>query len=105
MDNSDEDDLLQSQDQKRSAKWWETAEDHRFALEVLQLRARREILKLISFEARSLDEIEKAFSLTSAQSEHHLAMLEKALVIERSGEIYRLTETGRLYLERVENRR
>ena len=59
MDNSDEDDLLQSPDQKRSAKWWETAEDHRFALEVLQLRARREILKLISFEARSLDEIEK----------------------------------------------
>jgi hypothetical protein len=35
-------------EKKEDAKWWETADDHRFALEVLQLKLRREILKFIA---------------------------------------------------------
>ncbi len=43
------------------AKWWEAAEDHKFALEVLQLRLRRNILKFLGRETRTRDEIEKEF--------------------------------------------
>ncbi len=47
------------------ARWWETAEDHRFALEVLQLRLRRKILKFISCKMRTLGEIKEEFSLST----------------------------------------
>ncbi len=87
------------------AKWWESAEDHRFALEVLQLRLRRDILKFLGEDPRTRDEIEKEFGLGAQQVEYHLAMLEKGLVVERVGDSYRSTLTGRLYLEKVENRR
>ncbi len=87
------------------AKWWETAEDHKFALEVLQLRLRRNILKFIGQETRTRDEIEKEFGLGTEQAKYHLAMLEKGLVVECIDDGYRSTLTGRLYLEKVENRR
>jgi predicted transcriptional regulator len=86
------------------AKWWESAEDHKFALEVLQLRLRRNILKFLSQETRTMDEIEKEFSLNTERAKYHLAMLEKGLVIEHMGDSYRLTITGRLYLEKVQYR-
>jgi DNA-binding transcriptional ArsR family regulator len=86
------------------ARWWETAEDHRFALEVLQLRLRREILKFLDQEIRTREEIEKEFGLNPEHAEYHLAMLEKGLVIERVEGGYRSTATGRLYLEKVEGR-
>lgn len=87
------------------ARWWETAEDHRFALEVLQLRLRRKILKFLDQEIRTRGDIEKEFDLKTEQAEYHLAMLEKGLVIERVEGGYRSTATGRLYLEKVEGRR
>ncbi len=87
------------------AKWWETAEDHKFALEVLQLRLRRNILKFLGHGTRTRDEIEKEFGLGEEQAKYHLAMLEKGLVVEHIGDGYRSTLTGRLYLEKVENRR
>ncbi len=87
------------------ARWWETAEDHRFALEVLQLRLRRKILKFLGQEIRTRVDIEIEFGLNTQQAEYHLAMLEKGLVIERAEGGYRSTLTGRLYLEKVENRR
>jgi len=37
----------------KAANWWESAEDHRFALEVLQLPLRRKMLYLKNMEARS----------------------------------------------------
>lgn len=86
------------------AKWWESAEDHKFALEVLQLRLRRNILKFMDQEIRTRDEIEKKFGLGTELAKYHLEMLEKGLVIEHVSDGYRSTLTGRLYLEKVENR-
>jgi hypothetical protein len=88
------------------AKWWETAEGHRFALEVLQLRLRRNILKFLGQEGnnKTVEEIEKEFNLNSTQAIYHLAMLEKGLVIKRAEGGYKATATGMLYLEKVEGR-
>ena len=83
------------------AKWWVTAEDHRFALEVLQLRLRRKILKFISCKQRALSEIEEEFDLSTFLAVYHLSMLVKALVIEETESGYRATPTGILYLEKV----
>ncbi|WP_175265783.1 winged helix-turn-helix domain-containing protein [Methanothrix thermoacetophila] len=86
------------------ARWWESAEDHKFALEVLQLPLRRKMLRFIGLKARSRDEIEREFGLSEEQARYHLAMLEKGLVVEKVGESYRPTITGRLYLEKVDAR-
>jgi len=83
-------------------KWWETAEDHRFALEVLQLPLRRQILRFVAGEMKSREQIEREIGLGAARAEFHLAMLEKALVVERAIGGYRATPTGILYLEKVE---
>jgi hypothetical protein len=83
-------------------KWWVTAEDHRFALEVLQLRLRRKILRFISCKMRTLGEIEEEFDLSTFLAVYHLSMLVKALVIEETESGYRATSTGILYLEKVE---
>jgi hypothetical protein len=84
------------------AKWWVTAEDHRFALEVLQLRLRRKILKFISCKMRTFGEIKEEFDLSTFLAFYHLSMLVKALVIEETESGYRATPTGILYLEKVE---
>lgn len=84
------------------AKWWETAEDHRFALEVLQLPLRRRILRYVADGSKKIEQIEKEFKLSATQAEYHLAMLEKALVVEREQGGFNVTSTGLLYLERVE---
>jgi len=89
-------------DSASDAKWWETAEDHRFALQVLQLPLRRKILKFVAGELKSLEEIERELGLGAARAEYHLAMLEKALVVEQAEGGYRATPTGILYLEKVE---
>jgi DNA-binding transcriptional ArsR family regulator len=82
--------------------WWVTAEEHRFALEVLQLGLRRKMLGAIALSCRSLSQIEVEFDLSPAQAEYHLSMLEKALVIERAEDCWSATPTGILYLENVE---
>jgi predicted transcriptional regulator len=84
------------------AKWWVTAEDHRFALEVLQLRLRRKILKSISCKMRTIGEIEDEFNLSAFLAVYHLSMLSKALVVEETESGYIATPTGFLYLEKVE---
>ena len=83
---------------------WVTAEDHRLALEVLQLRLRRNILRFICHKTRLLGEIEEEFDLSPFLAMYHLSMLEKALVIEEMDCGYRITPTGALYLEKVEMR-
>lgn len=87
------------------AKWWETAEEHRFALEVLQLPLRRRILKFVSSGLKSDKQIENEFKLNESLTQYHLSMLVKALVIEQSAGGYKATPTGVLYLEKVEFRR
>jgi predicted transcriptional regulator len=79
--------------------WWITAEDHRFALEVLQLRLRREILSFMGCKMKTVGEIEGEFGLSSFQAEYHLTMLIKALVIEKKDGHYRASPTGILFLE------
>ena len=93
-----------SSDEKIEAQWWETAEDHRFALEVLQLGLRRKMLSFIAGGMRSNEEIAKELGLGVPLAEYHLQMLEKALVIERAEGGWRATTTGLLYLENVETR-
>jgi len=83
-------------------RWWESAEGHRFALEVLQLKARRDILKFIGDGARSMEEIAEKFGIDEKRAAFHLAMLERALVVEPSCGGYRSTPTGLLYLDKVE---
>jgi len=87
------------------AKWWETPEEHRFALEVLQLPIRRNILAFLAEECRGRQDIEDRFGLSASLADYHLAMLEKALVVERFGQCFRATSTGLLYLELVDGRR
>lgn len=87
------------------AMWWETAVEHRFALEVLQLPPRRRILKFVSSGLKSYEQIENEFKLGEPLTQYHLSMLVKALVIEQSVGGYMATPTGVLYLEKVESRR
>lgn len=87
-----------------TANWWESAEDHRFALEVLQLLLRRKMLSFIAGGIKSNCQIEKEQGLGAALAEYHLQMLEKALVIERAEGGWRATITGLLYLKNVETR-
>lgn len=88
-----------------ASRWWESAEDHRFALEVLQLGLRRKMLSFISGGVSSSEKIAEELGLSVSLVEYHLQMLEKALVIERAEGGWRATTTGLLYLEKVEARR
>ena len=85
-----------------SGKWWETSEGHRFAGEVLQLRIRREIMKFIGSEAKTRQEIEMAFGLKENLAELHLALLEKADMIEEIDGFYRSTTIGSAYINNFE---
>ena len=89
-------------DKKNEARWWESAEDHRFALEVLQLPLRRKMLKIIAGGSKSNEQMAKELALGVALAEYHLQMLEKALVIEQTESGWTATPTGRLYLKYVE---
>jgi hypothetical protein len=42
-------------------KWWETADDHKIALDVLKLGLGRSILRFIGIKIRSKGDIEKNF--------------------------------------------
>jgi len=84
-------------------KWWDSAEGHRFALEVLQLKLRRDILKFIGDGIAPAEEIAEKFGIDERRAAFNLAMLEKALVVERVIGGYRSTPTSLLYLEKVES--
>ncbi|MCR3884071.1 MAG: hypothetical protein NUK54_06835 [Methanothrix sp.] len=83
-------------------EWWESAEGHRLALEVLQLRVRRDILKFIGSGVASTEVVAERFGIDERRAAFHLAMLVKALVVEPCGSGFRSTPTGLLYLEKVE---
>ncbi|MDQ1261965.1 MAG: hypothetical protein QG575_1146 [Euryarchaeota archaeon] len=88
-------------DKKNEAKWWESAEDHRFALEVLQLPLRRKMLKIIAGGMKSNEQIAEELGLGAVPAKYHLQMLEKALVIEQTQGGWIATPTGLLYLKYV----
>ncbi|MGV8128037.1 MAG: hypothetical protein ACP5PV_12640 [Methanothrix sp.] len=83
-----------------SDRGWEGPEGHRFALEVLQLTLRRKMLRHIARGMKDGEQIGQALKISPALASYHLSMLEKALVIERSGEGWRVTSTGLLFLEK-----
>ena len=85
-----------------SGKWWGTSEGHRFAGEVLQLRIRREIMKFIGSKVRSREEIKTAFGLKENLAVLHLALLEKADMIEEIDGSYRATTMGSAYIKNFE---
>ena len=85
-------------------KWYEAepAGGHRFLDEMLQLRNRREIMKFIGLGMKTKGEIERTFGLNESVAEVHLALLEKAAVIEKVGDGYRSTPIGIAYLKNFE---
>ena len=84
------------------ARFWQNAEDHRFALEVLQLPLRRRMLRLMASGMNDAQQMGAELNLSSPLLEYHLSMLEKALVIQRHEEGWMVTSTGLLFLEKVE---
>jgi predicted transcriptional regulator len=71
-------------------------------MEVLQLTLRRSMLRLVASGMKDAEQIGQALKISPALVEYHLSMLEKALVIERSGDGWRATRTGLLFLEKVD---
>jgi hypothetical protein len=96
-------DLLEPPVPEDDKNWWETLEGHRFAGEVLQLQIRRKIMKFIGHGMKTEEEIERTFGLTNIVAEMHLALLEKAVMIERFSKGYRSTSIGIAYLKNFED--
>ena len=83
---------------------WQGPEGHRFALEVLQLSLRRQMLRLIAGGMKDAEKIGQALKQSPALVEYHLFMLEKALVVERSEAGWEASRTGLLFLEKVDEK-
>ncbi len=100
--SQNEPELCKSSAPGKDKEWWENgSEGHRFAGEVLQLRVRREIMRFIGSGIKTREEIGHAFELSKSMVELHLALLEKAVMIEKvsDGKGYRSTPIGIAYLK------
>lgn len=64
----------------------------------LDLEIRREIIGFIGAEIRRIKEIEKEIGLKD-ELEDHLSILERALLVERDDDCYRLTPRCVAYLD------
>ena len=93
-----------SLDEGDKDRGWQGPEGHRFALEVLQLSLRRQMLRLIAGGMKDAEQIGQALMLSPSLAEYHLYMLEKALVVERSEAGWEASRTGRLFLEKVDEK-
>ncbi len=60
-------------------------------------------MKFIGQGIKTNEEIERAFGLSESIAELHLALLEKAVVIEKVGGGYRSTPIGIAYLKNFED--
>lgn len=92
---------------KREGKMKEDmTEDHKACLNALQNPVRRNILKALVEQKKSLEEIKAEFKFTDSQASYNLNMLESTLCIEKEeseGVIYYiLTPRGEGYMENVE---
>ena len=93
-----------SQDDCDKDRGWQGPEGHRFALEVLQLSLRRQMLRLVAGGMNDAEQIGQALKLSPSLAEYHLYMLEKALVVERSEAGWVASRTGLLFLEKVDEK-
>ena len=91
---------------KREGKMKEDmTEDHKACLNALQNPVRRNILKALVKQKKSLEEIKTELKLTDSQASYNLNMLESTLCIEKEeseGVYYILTPRGKGYMENVE---
>ena len=92
---------------KREGKMKEDmTEDHKACLNALQNPVRRNILKSLVKQKKSLENIKAEFKLSDSQLSYNLNMLESTLCIEKeeTGGIvyYILTPRGEGYVENVE---
>jgi predicted transcriptional regulator len=73
-------------------------------LELIALEAdiRREILDFIGFELKKLEEIGKELGVEDKELSEHIDKLEKALLLEKDGECYKLTPRCVAYLDGCE---
>ena len=93
-----------SLDEADKDRVWQGPEGHRFALEVLQLSLRRQMLRLVAIGMKDAEQIGQMLNLSPALVEYHLFMLEKALVMERCEAGWQASLTGRLFLEKVDEK-
>lgn len=81
-------------------------EDHKACLNALQNPVRRNILKALVEQKKSLEEIKTHLKLTDSQASYNLNMLESTLCIEKEERegvtYYVLTPRGEGYMENVE---
>jgi len=81
-------------------------EDHKACLNALQNPIRRNILKTLVEQKKSLDEIKAELKLTDSQASYNLNTLESTLCIEKEESegitYYILTPRGEGYMENVE---
>jgi predicted transcriptional regulator len=84
-------------------------EDHKAVLNALQNPVRRNILKALVEQKKSLEEIKAEFKLTDSQASYNLNMLESTLCIEKEERegttYYLLTPRGEGYMENVESKK
>lgn len=89
-------------DKKIETRWWEGADGHRYALEVLQHPLRREMLRLIAGGMKDGEQIAVMLDLPASRALYHLQMLQRALVIDQGERGWMVSPTGELYLKHVE---
>ena len=81
-------------------------EDHKACLNALQNPVRRNILKVLVEQKKSLEQIKAELKLTDSQAIYNLNMLESTLCIEKEESegvtYYVLTPRGEGYMENVE---
>jgi predicted transcriptional regulator len=81
-------------------------EDHKACLNALQNPVRRNILKALVGQRKTLEEIKTEFKITDYQANYNLNMLESTLCIEKEENegvtYYVLTPRGEGYVENVE---
>ncbi|MFX1339762.1 MAG: hypothetical protein ACFFDK_14210 [Promethearchaeota archaeon] len=73
--------------------------DHGRAYRTLMNQSRRELLKFIGCEIRSMDDIKQEFQLDEDQIKYHLSMLMQSLYVIESQKGWKCTPRGIGFLE------
>lgn len=73
--------------------------DHSRAYRTMMNETRREVLKFIGYEVRSLNDIKVEFNAKEDQINYHLSMLKQCLYIFDSNEGWKATPRGIGFLE------
>jgi predicted transcriptional regulator len=72
---------------------------HKREMAALELEIRNEILDFIGLEQRNNEEMKEKLGITSIELEDHLFVLEKALLVEREEDGFRLTPRCIAYID------